>query len=261
MQPRCRNVAFLQPRGRPHERDDDHRWGAAAAASGAVDEITSPWDGRVVGTVPRAGPADADAAVAAAVDGAVVVAAHARPRAAAHPPARGRPRRRAHGGDRRTDQRGEREVDPRGDRRGLPLRRRDPHVRVRGRPPLRRVAAAGRRPRHRLRQDRLHRPPALRGRAGDHPVQLSGPARDPQDRARARRGQRRRPQAGRAHPADRAGPRRLLPRGGPAGTRALGRHRARQRDRRRAGGRPARPQGLVHRARRRWASASPAPPG
>lgn len=33
-----------------------------AAVSGAVDEITSPWDGRVVGTVPRAGPADADAA-------------------------------------------------------------------------------------------------------------------------------------------------------------------------------------------------------
>src|SRR5918997_3943719 len=43
-----------------------------AAVSGAVDEITSPWDGRVVGTVPRAGRADADAAVAAAVEGAVV---------------------------------------------------------------------------------------------------------------------------------------------------------------------------------------------
>ena len=43
-----------------------------AAVSGAVDEITSPWDGRVVGTVPRAGPADADAAVAAAAGGAVV---------------------------------------------------------------------------------------------------------------------------------------------------------------------------------------------
>ena len=41
-----------------------------AAASGAVDEITSPWDGRVVGTVPRAGPADAEAAVAAAAEGA-----------------------------------------------------------------------------------------------------------------------------------------------------------------------------------------------
>ena len=41
------------------------------AASGAVDEITSPWDGRVVGTVPRAGPADAEAAVAAAAEGAV----------------------------------------------------------------------------------------------------------------------------------------------------------------------------------------------
>ena len=42
------------------------------AASGAVDEITSPWDGRVVGTVPRAGPADADGAVAVAAEGAVV---------------------------------------------------------------------------------------------------------------------------------------------------------------------------------------------
>ena len=34
---------------------------------------------------------------------------------------------------------------------------------------------------------------------------------------------------------------------GPAGPRALGGHRARQRDRRRAGGRPARPEGVVHR--------------
>ena len=42
------------------------------AASGAVDEITSPWDGRVVGTVPRAGPADGEAAVAAAVEGATL---------------------------------------------------------------------------------------------------------------------------------------------------------------------------------------------
>ena len=42
------------------------------AASGAVDEITSPWNGRVVGTVPRAGPADADGAVAVAVEGAAV---------------------------------------------------------------------------------------------------------------------------------------------------------------------------------------------
>ena len=42
------------------------------AASGAVDEITSPWDGRVVGTVPRAGAADCEAAVAAAVHGAAL---------------------------------------------------------------------------------------------------------------------------------------------------------------------------------------------
>ena len=42
------------------------------AASGAVDEITSPWDGTVVGTVPRAGPADCGSAVAAAVEGAAL---------------------------------------------------------------------------------------------------------------------------------------------------------------------------------------------
>ena len=42
------------------------------AVSGAVDEITSPWDGRVVGTVPRAGAADCDAALAVAVAGALI---------------------------------------------------------------------------------------------------------------------------------------------------------------------------------------------
>ena len=42
------------------------------AASGAAEEITSPWDGSVVGVVPRAGPADCDAAVTAAVAGAAV---------------------------------------------------------------------------------------------------------------------------------------------------------------------------------------------
>ena len=36
MQPRCRKVAFLQPRGRPHERDDDHD---AAGAVRAIREI------------------------------------------------------------------------------------------------------------------------------------------------------------------------------------------------------------------------------
>ena len=43
-----------------------------AAAAGGVDEITSPWDGRVVGTVPRAGVADCAAAVAVAVEGAAL---------------------------------------------------------------------------------------------------------------------------------------------------------------------------------------------
>jgi acyl-CoA reductase-like NAD-dependent aldehyde dehydrogenase len=42
------------------------------AASGSEEEITNPWDGSVVGTVPRAGPADCAAAVAAAVAGAAV---------------------------------------------------------------------------------------------------------------------------------------------------------------------------------------------
>ena len=42
------------------------------AVSGSVDEITSPWDGRVVGAVPRAGTADCEAAVSAAVHGAAL---------------------------------------------------------------------------------------------------------------------------------------------------------------------------------------------
>jgi len=41
-----------------------------AAASGRTEDITSPYDGSVVGTVPRAGLEDADAAVAAAEAGA-----------------------------------------------------------------------------------------------------------------------------------------------------------------------------------------------
>lgn len=44
------------------------RW--RPATSGRTDEITSPFDGTVVGTVPRAGPEDADAAVRAAAAGA-----------------------------------------------------------------------------------------------------------------------------------------------------------------------------------------------
>jgi glyceraldehyde-3-phosphate dehydrogenase (NADP+) len=43
-----------------------------AAVSGAVEEIRSPWDGAVVGTVPRAGGPDCEAAVASAVAGAAV---------------------------------------------------------------------------------------------------------------------------------------------------------------------------------------------
>jgi len=41
-----------------------------AAASGRTEDITSPYDGSVVGTVPRAGPADVEAAVVAAEAGA-----------------------------------------------------------------------------------------------------------------------------------------------------------------------------------------------
>lgn len=44
------------------------RW--CRAASGRTEEITSPYDGSVVGTVPRAGPEDVEAAVGAAVAGA-----------------------------------------------------------------------------------------------------------------------------------------------------------------------------------------------
>ena len=54
-----------------------------------------------------------------------------------------------------------------------------------GTPALRRHPAAGREHGHRLRQDRLHRPPAGGGRRGDHPVQLPVAAGAAQDRAGA----------------------------------------------------------------------------
>src|SRR5215470_6384943 len=42
-----------------------------AAASGRTEDVTSPYDDSVVGTVPRAGPADVDAAISAAETGAI----------------------------------------------------------------------------------------------------------------------------------------------------------------------------------------------
>ena len=44
-------------------------WTSAAAE----DEIRSPWSGETVDTVPRATPADVDAALAAAVEGAATM--------------------------------------------------------------------------------------------------------------------------------------------------------------------------------------------
>jgi acyl-CoA reductase-like NAD-dependent aldehyde dehydrogenase len=44
----------------------------APAASGSTEEITSPFDGTVAGTVPVAGPVDVDAALDAAQDGAAI---------------------------------------------------------------------------------------------------------------------------------------------------------------------------------------------
>jgi glyceraldehyde-3-phosphate dehydrogenase (NADP+) len=54
-----------------------------AAATGRTEDITSPYDGSIVGTVPRAGPGDVEAAVGAAEAGAVTwrrIPAHERMR-------------------------------------------------------------------------------------------------------------------------------------------------------------------------------------
>ena len=221
-----------------------------AAASGRTEDVTSPFDGTVTGTVPVAGPADVRAALDRAEAGAVTwrrTPAHERMR---DPAPRGRTGRRARRADRADHQRGGREDDHRGQGRGGALGRPDPAGRVRGHPALRRRAAAGRQPRHRPGQDRVHHPPAGGHRGGDHPVQLPGPAGHAQAGAGAGGGQRGGAQAGQDHPADRAGPGPLLHRRRAAGRGAVRAHRARREPRRRAGHRPAGAQGLVHRVDR-----------
>ena len=169
-----RKVAFLAPGRAPVTATMIIGGERRAAVSGAVDEITSPWDGRVVGTVPRAGPADADAAVAAAVEGAAVwrrTPAHERLRillraadlADERAPAVARLISAENG-------KSIREATVEASRCGDVIRL----ERLRGRPPLRRDVAARRRPRHRLRQDRLHRPPAVRGRLAITPFNYPG---------------------------------------------------------------------------------------
>ena len=61
-----------------------------AAQSGREEEVTSPFDGAVVGSVPLAGTADVDAALTAAVAGAEGVAEHPGARADADPAGRRR---------------------------------------------------------------------------------------------------------------------------------------------------------------------------
>ena len=240
-------------RARPRARDP-LRWrscssaaSGVAAASGAVEEITSPYDGTVVGTV-AAGRARAtcESAVAAAVDGAAIWRRTPAARAAAHPAAGGGPRRRA-GRRSPRDQRRERQDDPRGDGRGARCGDADPPRRVRGRPPLRRDAAARRRPGTGLDKIGFTIRQPCGVVAGDHPVQLPGSAGAAQGRAGAGGRQRGRPQARRAHAAHGAGAGRLLPRRRPARTRVLSvvtGHGSEIGDA--LVGRPAGAQGVVH---------------
>ena len=69
----------------------------------AMEEVTSPFDGAVAGSVPLAGAADVDAALTAAVAGAKVWREHPGARADADPAGGGRARRRARRGHRADD--------------------------------------------------------------------------------------------------------------------------------------------------------------
>ena len=211
-----------------------------AAASGRTEDVTSPFDGSVVGTVPVAGLDDVDAALAAAEAGARYLAAHAGPRADADPAAGGRrwptsgPRQiaqtiSAEAGKTITEARGE------ASRSGELIRL---------------AAFEG----TQLYGDSLPLD-ANRGTGFDkigftvrqpvgvvvaitpfnYPALLVLHKLAPALAA----GQRGRAQAGPHHPADRAGAGRVLRRRRPARGRAVGAHRPRRRARRRAGQRPA----------------------
>ena len=69
-----------------------------AAANGRTEDVTSPFDGTVVGAVPVAGPDDVDAALDRGRARRGHLAAHAGARADADPAARGRAGRRARRG-------------------------------------------------------------------------------------------------------------------------------------------------------------------
>ena len=173
-------------------------------AARAQEELRSPYSGDAIDSVPVAALEDVERALlASAVRGAAVqrrTTGHEREAILR----RRRPRRRARGRRSATYQRRERQVDRARRRRGA----RCGDLcgwRLRGRPALRRDAAARRRPRRRLRKLGF----TLREPCGVvvaiTPFNFPLPARAAQDRARARRGQRRGAQAGQRHAADGAG--------------------------------------------------------
>ena len=140
------------------------------AKTGRTEDVISPYDGSVVGTVPMAGPDDVEAALSAAEHGAVRwrrTPAHERMqillRAASSPtiepvrsPAPSAPRP-----ERRSLRR----------RRGLPLRGDHPARGIRGHPAVRRLASARCEPGNRSGQDRLHTSAAVRRRCRDFTLQ------------------------------------------------------------------------------------------
>ena len=139
-----------------------------AQRTGRTEDVTSPFDGSVVGTVPVAGPQDVEAALDGRRD-AVRFAGGALPPTSGcgscfarrswptSGPSEIASTISAEAGKTITE----------ATRRGRPLRRDDPAGGVRGHPALRRHAAAGRQPGNRPGQDRLHPPPAVRRRGGD----------------------------------------------------------------------------------------------
>ena len=219
-----------------------------ASGAGQSEDVTSPYDGSVVGTVPLAGTDDVDAALA-------------RRRARRAGP--GATRRRTSGcGSCCARPSWPTSGPPRSPGRSAPrTARRSPRRRGeagRSGELIRLAAFEGTQlygdtlPLDANRGTGLDKigftaPPTLRRRRRHHPVQLPVAAGPAQARARTGRRQRRRAQASPHHPADRAGAGRLLRRRRPARGRAVGAHRPRRRAGRRAGHRPAGPQDLLHR--------------
>ena len=167
-------------------------WLAGRPATGEdTFDVTSPWDGALVGRVSVPTDAQVEQAVAAAAAGAGRLRGDARARtgrgAGPRVPAAGRARR----GDRPADHRRERQADQVGPRRGRPRRVRLPLGR-RGGPPLqqRRGPAPGHRP-GRRRPARADPPlparPGARHRAVQLPAEPGRPQGRPGDRGRRAR--------------------------------------------------------------------------